>query len=48
MTTTEQRITKAAKVMGRAAARLAREDKELADRLAKAVAAEVERFRRGE
>lgn len=43
--TNEARIEKAAKLMGKALAKLQAQDPELANRLGKALADEVERFR---
>lgn len=46
MANNEARIAKAAKVVGKALAKLAKEDPEMARRLGDALAAEVERMRR--
>lgn len=46
MTNTEQRIAKASKVLGKALAKLAKDDPEIARRLGNALAAEVDKLRR--
>lgn len=46
MTTTEQRIAKASRIMGKAVAKLAKEDRELAHRLADMLQAEMDALRK--
>lgn len=46
MTTTEQRIAKASRIMGRAVAKLVKDDRELARRLSDLIAAEMDALRK--
>ena len=47
MTNTEQRIETASKVMGKAVAKLAKADLDIANRLARALQDEMQRIREG-
>ena len=48
MTNTEQRIAAASKVLGKATAKIGKTDLELANRLAKVLAEEMQRVRDGQ